>query len=125
MDKNSTFTLHSLALPVKIGLTFVIVVNLLVILTFKLLIVRWTMRMGLLMPISVMTLIDESEKLITCALTSAIIIFDTIYGNDWIQETISTCPVRFMGLFGNVALFYGGLAISVMRIIFVQGRVFF
>lgn len=126
MDKNSSshFSFHSLDLPIRIGFIFMLVVNMLVILTYKLLILRWTMNMGIKRAISIMTLIDESEKLMACALMSAVIIFDTIYGRAWVLENIPTCPVRFMGMLGNNSLFYSGLAISVMRLIYIQGRVF-
>ena len=120
MDANSNVTLYSLNLPGRIGITFVIVANFLVISIFKLLVLRWTIKMGPLMPISVMTMLDEFEKFVSCAIMTVILLYDALTG----RKVSYICIVRFTGFYGNAAMFYGGLAISVMRIIYIQGRIF-
>ena len=80
--------------------------------------------MGPLMPISVMTLLDEFEKFVSCAIMTVLLLDDAVTSKYVVKKVSVHCIVRFTGLYGNVAMFYGGLAISVMRIIYIQGRIF-
>ena len=81
--------------------------------------------MGPQMPISILILVDEFEKLVATAILSSLLMFDIACGKSLIVEMDwSECAVRFVSVACFLSIVYGGLAISSLRIIYVKGSFF-
>ena len=94
-----------------LGITIGLVFNFVIVLTFKILILRWTLKIGPMMPISILIMVDEFEKMIATFLLTSLWIFASVTGKNLIEEMeSSSCTVRFIGLFCFLPIFYGGLA---------------
>ena len=124
-NTHSSFTMHNLSFWSRFGITSGLAVNFLIVLTYKLLVLKWTMKIGT--RISILILIDEFEKFLAMTIVTYIYISQIVYDTG-LEEIVSQgwlqCAVRFLGFSCFLALFYSGLAISVMRLIYIKGRVF-
>ena len=68
------------------------------------------------------------EKFLAMTIVTYIYICELLGGKgleDLVPHGWIHCAVRFLGFSCFLALFYSGLAISVMRMIYIKGRVFF
>ena len=119
----SIFTMYNLNFITRVGLALGLVINFAVVLAFKFLVARWTIRLGAL-PISILILVDELEKLMATGLLSLMMMFDIVEGKSIIIHMgWSECFVRLVCCFCFLAIFYGGMAVSLMRLIYIKGNI--
>ena len=75
------------------------------------------------MPINILILVDEIEKMVATVLITLMWLFAYATGRSLIDELgWSECAVRFVGTFCFLPLFYGGLATSVMRLLYIKAN---
>ena len=80
-----------------------------------------TMKIG--SRIGVLIVVDEFEKWVATSLVTALHIFEIVTEENLIEYLgLSDCLVRFAGFSCFLALFYSGLGISVMRVIYIKGK---
>ena len=119
----SIFSTHHLDFYTRACVALVLLANFLVVLLFKFLVLRWSLRMCPLKPICVLIMVDELEKLMATALLSTLIMFNIVESKSIIVVLgWSECLVRFLALYWSLAIFYGGLAIASVRLIYIKGK---
>ena len=118
--------MENLSLGSRFGIALGLAANFLVVFIYKLLVLRWTMKIGT--RISILILVDEFEKFLAMTIVTYIYICELLGGKgleDLVPQGWIHCAVRFLGFSCFLALFYSGLAISVMRMVYIKGRFFF
>ena len=97
-NTHSNFTIHNLTFWSRCGITSGLVANFLVVLTYKLLVLKWTMKIGT--RISILILIDEFEKFLAVTIVTYIYISQVVYDTG-LEEIVPQgwlhCAVRFLG----------------------------
>ena len=115
--------MYHLGLVPRVVLGLALAINLLIVLVFKLLVLKWSMRMAT--SVRVLILVDELERLVAAALFTMLFMYDIVEGKSMIDEMgWSECTVYLVGTACFYSIFYGGLAISTMRIIYIKGSFF-
>ena len=118
--------MHHLDFYTRACVAAVLLANFVIVVLFKYLVLRWSLRMCPLKPICVLIIVDEFEKLMATALLSTLIMFDIVEGKSIIVVMgWSECLVRFLAAYWMLAIFYGGLAISSVRFIYIKGKTLF
>ena len=112
--------MYHLGLVPRVGLGLTLAINLVIVLAFKLLVLKWSMRMAT--SVRVLILVDELERLVATALFTILLMYDIVEGKSLIDEMgWSDCTVYLVATSCFYSIFYGGLAISTMRIIYIKG----